>query len=622
MKKLLILLLLVSNLSAVEINVDAFAGRKAISPYLFGRNNSLSDDPDRPLSQNEWQFFRDAGIRMFRECGGNNATKYNWERKLSSHPDWYNNVYSHDWDYAAESLAMNMTDVQGMWAFQLIGKAASSSAYNFNDWEYNRSQWWEGVRNNWAGGGGPDFGDGDPDLYLMDWPPESTAGILNHWFEELGLDKTMFQYWCMDNEPEIWSGTHDDVYPEQPPVEDFMSQYIKTAKLARALFPEIKLVAPAPANEWQWYNWDNNKISSGGKSYTWLEYFIKRIGEEQNASGVRLLDVLDVHFYPNEEKASDIVQLHRVWFDRSYEYPGANGVKRAGSGAWSDGITKEYIFERCREWLEKHITPDHGVSFGVTEMGIKGSNPNVTAVWYASTLGVFCNEGVELFAPWTWKTGMWEVLHLFSKYCKDTSVLSRSDDEETISAYSSINNAEDSLTVILVNREINESREVTVNLDNFLAADGDYGYLMLSGLPVNETFNSAADNALKSGAVCAYSGSFTLTLPALSITAVLLTGESVASSVKVPEIPDLAFIAYPNPFNPVTHIAYTLPRTMNVRLELFDLNGRFVRSIRNRVQQPGSYTLRFDGSDLSTGVYFLRLTAGGVVRSVKILLLR
>jgi hypothetical protein len=146
---------LASSVSAVEIRIDALAGRRPISPYLYGRNNCLSDDRRKPLSAANWQLLREAGVRILRENGGNNATKYNWVLKLSSHPDWYNNVYSHDWDHAVQSLQENLPGVQGMWAFQLIGKAAASKAYNFNDWAYNRSQWWEGVRNNWAGGGGP-----------------------------------------------------------------------------------------------------------------------------------------------------------------------------------------------------------------------------------------------------------------------------------------------------------------------------------------------------------------------------------------------------------------------------------------------------------------------------------
>ena len=50
------------------------------------------------------------------------------------------------------------------------------------------------------------------------------------------------KYWSMDNEPEIWEGTHDDVYPVQPDAEEFMQKYFEVAKKARASYPGIKLI--------------------------------------------------------------------------------------------------------------------------------------------------------------------------------------------------------------------------------------------------------------------------------------------------------------------------------------------------------------------------------------------
>jgi hypothetical protein len=532
MMRVMMVLVLAGSAFAAEIQVDALAGRKAISPWLYGRNNSLSDDPKKPLLAKDWQFLRDAGVRMLRESGGNNSTKYNWVLKLSSHPDWYNNVYAHDWDFEAKSLQTNLPGVQGMWSFQLIGKAASSKAYNFNDWGYNRSQWWEGVRNNWAGGGGPLPGggqkEGDPSLYLMDWSAEDTTAILDQWFDPngLGLDPNGLLYWNMDNEPEIWSGTHDDVYPKQPPVEDFMRVYFEVAKQARARFPRIKLVGPVPANEWQWYNWDNNRIAVGGRYYVWLEYFIKRVADEQKASGIRLLDVLDIHFYPGETKPADIVQLHRVWFDKTYNYPGANGVKRLGSSGWDNSIRKEYIFARCRQWLDQYLGQDHGVTLSVTEMGIEGDNPNVTAIWYASTLGVFANEGVEIFTPWSWKVGMWEVLHLFSRYNQPTRVQAASDHEDLVSAYASISPDSNDMTIMLVNRALSQPTNVQMTITNFPTTAGPYRILQLANLPTAETFHSHTENALQEDTLAFVNGRTNLSLPPLSVTAILLTNQS------------------------------------------------------------------------------------------------
>lgn len=605
-----------AQLLPVQIAVDADADRRPVSPYIYGMNNAVSAWPGQEPNI-DWQRLRDAGVRLFRENNGNNGTKYNWRRRLSSHPDWYNNVYPNDWDHRAQLLQDNLPGARSMWAFQLIGYAAETDDHNFDDWNYNGSQWWEGVRNNWAGGGGPDGTPmgraGDPDLYLTEWPADSTVGILDHWFGDggLGLDPEAFVYWNMDNEPEIWSGTHDGVMPQQLPAEDFMQRYFEVAKKARALYPGIKLAGPVAANEWQWYNWNNDKVTHQGRRYPWLEYFIKRIGEEQAASGVRLLDVLDLHFYPDESAPADIVQLHRIWFDPTYDYPGANGVKRVGPSDWNATVTKEYVFGRARAWLEQYLGPDHGVTLGVSEMGIRGDDPNVTAVWYASTLGVFADEGVELFTPWDWKPGMWEVLHLFSRYGKPFSIRAESSEEVTVSAHASLNAAADSLIIFLINRSLDRSADVRLALSNFAVADGAYPTLTLADLPPDETFVSHTDNALTEGRAVVQGQAAGLVLPPLSITALLLSGQGHAG-VSREALP--AFAAslgvYPNPLRSAATVAYDLPAAAVVRLDLFDLQGRRVATADagHRPAGPGTYAL--DGAHLPSGVYVLQLSAG------------
>src|ERR1035437_6695193 len=141
------------NAQTVNITVDVTQNRKAVLPGIYGINNALSDDPSKPLASANWQRLKDAGVKLFRDNHGNNSTKYNWRLKLSSSPDWYNNVYPSDWDYAAKSLQTNIPGAQGLFALQLIGKAASDATHNFDDWGYNHAAWWPGVNQNLAGGG-------------------------------------------------------------------------------------------------------------------------------------------------------------------------------------------------------------------------------------------------------------------------------------------------------------------------------------------------------------------------------------------------------------------------------------------------------------------------------------
>ncbi len=551
----------------ITISIDANAGRKTISPYIYGKNNNLSDDPGKPTKAADWKFMREAGLRFTREYGGNNGTKYNWRLKLSSHPDWYNNVYSHNWDYAARTLQDSMPSTQGMWGFQLIGKAAATATANFNDFAYNGSIWWSGVNQNLAGGGTVNAGggskaqkEGDPTLYLMSWNADSTTTLLDHWFgsKGLGYDKNKLRYWTMDNEPEIWFGTHDDVMPTQLSAEAFMQSYFAIAKKARAKYPEIKLAGPIPATEWQWYNWNNTKITVNGKSYVWLEYFIKRVAEEQKISGLRLLDVIDIHSYPNENKDEDIVQLHRIYFDTTYVYPGANGVKTTGPSAWDNSITKEFVFERCNRWLNQYMGANHGVNFAVSEYGFTNNNANVTAVSYASVMGTFAEHNVEYFTPWYWHVGMWEVLHLYSRYSKTTSVKSISSEEQTVSAFSSINSAADSMTVVLVNRSLTATKNVKVVLSNFTVVNGSYSSKQLKQLPATETFVSHTSNALQTGSVMATGNSFTMDLPALSTTAIILKGKGSSTGIETIAQQMMQVYAYPNPVSGDAHVFINL----------------------------------------------------------------
>jgi hypothetical protein len=84
---------------------------------------------------------------------------------------------------------------------------------------------------------------------------------------------------------------------------------------------------------------------------------------------------------------------------------------------------------------------------------------------------------------------------------------------------------------------------------------------------------------------------------------------------------------YPNPFNATTEIRFTISRRTSVTLNVFDILGRHVRSLLNETMDGGGYTLRWDGTgdsgtQMATGVYFLRLVAEGRAETRKMLLLR
>ena len=79
---------------------------------------------------------------------------------------------------------------------------------------------------------------------------------------------------------------------------------------------------------------------------------------------------------------------------------------------------------------------------------------------------------------------------------------------------------------------------------------------------------------------------------------------------------------YPNPFNPSTAIGYRLPANSDVVLRVIDLLGREVATLVNQFQRAGTYEVKFDGSNVPSGVYFCRIQAGNYSATKKLLLLK
>jgi photosystem II stability/assembly factor-like uncharacterized protein len=79
---------------------------------------------------------------------------------------------------------------------------------------------------------------------------------------------------------------------------------------------------------------------------------------------------------------------------------------------------------------------------------------------------------------------------------------------------------------------------------------------------------------------------------------------------------------YPNPFNPATTVKFRILQGEFTSLRVYDLLGREVATLVDEVKNPGTYTARFDGTHLASGMYYYRLTTGGRVETRKMLLVR
>ena len=80
--------------------------------------------------------------------------------------------------------------------------------------------------------------------------------------------------------------------------------------------------------------------------------------------------------------------------------------------------------------------------------------------------------------------------------------------------------------------------------------------------------------------------------------------------------------AFPNPFNPVTRISYSVPNTQHVHLVVYDVAGRLVEELVNEVKGAGEYVVEWDARGFPSGIYFYRLSAGNTTLTKRMVFLK
>ncbi len=129
--------------------------------------------------------------------------------------------------------------------------------------------------------------------------------------------------------------------------------------------------------------------------------------------------------------------------------------------------------------------------------------------------------------------------------------------------------------------------------------------------PLNENDSTIVNENMTNGNESWYS--FAVDTSALN--GIVQTGNTGPKDYKL-------FQNYPNPFNPTTKIEFRIPNFGFVSIKIFDILGREVTTLVNEVKKPGTYEVKFDASNLSSGIYFYRMQAGDFAQTHKMIFLK
>ena len=114
--------------------------------------------------------------------------------------------------------------------------------------------------------------------------------------------------YALDNEPDLWNGTHPRIHPTQPTCAELIGRSVALSKSVKKLDSTAEIFGPVSYGFNGYTTFQNAPdwaAVSSGKGYAWfLDYYLDSMKKASDTAGLRLLDVLDLHWYP-EAKGSD-----------------------------------------------------------------------------------------------------------------------------------------------------------------------------------------------------------------------------------------------------------------------------------------------------------------------------
>ena len=447
-----------SDTYSMNVTVDLSGVHKTISPYIYGMNRyddeALLDD------------VRISAVRQ----GGNRLTAYNWETNASNAGE--------DWKHSSDSFMSSSNEPAAcvqefseisvkhdipyrLTTLQMAGYVAADKDGSVTEAETAPSNRWNKV----------EFTKGS----AFSMKPDLTDGVVymdeyvNYIVKTLGdaTSATGIQGYSLDNEPALWQHTHSRMHPNAVTISELSEKSIALAKAVKSIDPKAEVFGPAlygytaydhlaDYDEW-------NEVKSGGKYHWYIDKYLDDMKQASDAAGVRLLDVLDIHYYTESGRNSteDRLQSVRTLYEKGF-------------------VENSWIGQYCQEnipilpTIQKSIDTYYpGTKLAISEYNFGGDDEMSGAIAQAEALGCYADAGVYLATLWGGSDYIFSGMKLYTNYdgnggCfGDTLVPTVTDDVSLASSYSAINGKDDSqVTVMLTNKSFTEKENASIKLKN------------------------------------------------------------------------------------------------------------------------------------------------------------
>lgn len=498
----------------VQIKVDATADVHPISRFIYGTNMPEWNGKGKNLT----------AARL----GGNRWTAYNWENNASNAgSDWnhQNDDYLGGGNTPGEAVraptaAAAAADAAMLVTIPMVGYVAAdkngggdvNQTPNYLQTRFKKSVPTKGSAFTTT----PSTSD---DSVYQD---EFVSFLLGK-FPGAATDPTHPIFFSMDNEPDLWNSTHARIHPKPVGYAELEDDNLKYAAAVKSVAPDATVFGPV---NYGWAGFVNLQDAPDANGKDFIEDFLDKMSAAEQKAGKRLVDVLDVHWYP--EAQGDGV---RIVDDGS-----SNGLYEARMQAprslWDAGYKETSwitqwstlgpinLIPRLKQKIASHYP---GTKLSFSEYFYGGGTHISGGIAEADVLGIFGRDDVFWATLWYGAAKQGDFIYAAMAMYRnfdgaggsfgDTSVQTSTDKPETSSAYGSIDAANPGRTVIVVINKESTARTAGIAVTQTVAYGTAHVYQLTSAsaAPVK-----GADIPITK------TNAFTYSMPARSVSTIVL----------------------------------------------------------------------------------------------------
>lgn len=510
------------------IAVDATANRHSINPLIYG----IAWASTAQLQDLNYTFNR---------AGGNEMSNYNWLADAT--------MKGADWYFESRSVGSPVPGYQND-SFMQATKAAGAQAgiaIPIMPYLAKTNDQWPILPSFSVRKYGPQTGS-DP------WYPDAGNGVsavtgrnivndpldaaipnsvddqgkwIDHMISRWGLSNNGgLKYYLMDNEVSIWFATHRDVHPVGPKMQEILDDYLSYAAAIRKRDRDAWIMGP---EEWgwngyfysgydQWYGGGYHPDRAAHGNMDYVPWLLRQLDLHERETGERLLNVLSLHYYPQQGETSDDdsagMQAIRNRSTRSLWDP--NYVDTSWIGSIVD------LIPRMKNWTRIYYP---GTFTAITEYNWGDESELNGATTQADILGIFGREGLDMASRWgtpTTNNPTYLAMKIYRNYdgrnssFGSTSCSCQVPDPDQLSAFAA-QRPDGTMTIMVINK-VTTSAPIAVEVSGQGLASTASAYQISS--TAQNSINQIADVSVTNGTI-------STTVPAQSVTLFVVgTGSS------------------------------------------------------------------------------------------------